>query len=178
MFVANTIAAANTAAANSPPPFAESQLLFISFYSSIPALKCNVWSNSDYTLSRVLKHPPSTIDLEPGSSSVLGRGGDTNTRCTIGYTWTYWVWRCVNTHTHTAGTRERRRKRQLRNREMERGGLGRRTTAILRSRFDGGWGSVSEGSVGGESGDEGNMEKLLHMAIDSQLVKFNNHVSI
>ncbi|OWM70897.1 hypothetical protein CDL15_Pgr014570 [Punica granatum] len=52
----------------------------------------NVWSISAYTLSRALKHPPSTIDLEPGSSSVLGRGG-TNTRRTLaaldilGLTW-------------------------------------------------------------------------------------------
>ncbi|PKI69761.1 hypothetical protein CRG98_009917 [Punica granatum] len=65
---------------------------FIQFYSSTPALMFNVWSISAYTLSRALKHPPSTIDLEPGSSSVLGRGG-TNTRRTLaaldilGLTW-------------------------------------------------------------------------------------------
>ncbi|PKI73880.1 hypothetical protein CRG98_005750 [Punica granatum] len=31
-----------------------------------------MWSIFAYTLSRALKHPPSTIDLESGSSSVLG----------------------------------------------------------------------------------------------------------
>ncbi|PKI77244.1 hypothetical protein CRG98_002365 [Punica granatum] len=34
-----------------------------------------MWSISAYTLSRALKHPPSSIDLEPDSSSVLRRGG-------------------------------------------------------------------------------------------------------
>ncbi|PKI32249.1 hypothetical protein CRG98_047335 [Punica granatum] len=48
---------------------------FIPFYSSTPALTYNVWSISAYTLSSALKHPPSIIDLEPSSSFLLGRGG-------------------------------------------------------------------------------------------------------
>ncbi|PKI58290.1 hypothetical protein CRG98_021316 [Punica granatum] len=50
--------------------------------SSTLVLTCNVWSISDYTLSRALKHPPSTIDPKSGSSSMLERGG-TNMRRTL-----------------------------------------------------------------------------------------------
>ncbi|PKI54051.1 hypothetical protein CRG98_025545 [Punica granatum] len=55
------------------------------FYSQYPPLRA-------YTLSRALKHPSSTIDFEPDSSSVLGRE-ETNTRRTLaaldilGLTW-------------------------------------------------------------------------------------------